>query len=162
MAALGFQDAFLEVIGGGSLSLSNGRGGLERDSEVDRRTVRNASLDTAGVVALGGQALFGGGAVAGTALNLRSDEWVVVDGSRNLTAAEARADFEALGRGDAEHGVGQLGLEFVKAWLAEPDRDVSDHASHGSANAVVVIPEFLDCLRHPRGGFLARATGGSK
>lgn len=111
---------------------------------------------------MGSQALLGGGVVAGTSFDFCGDEGVVVNGSRNLTASETRADFEALCRGDAEHGMGQLGLEFVEAWLTQADRDVSDHAGHSSSDAVMVIPELFNHLGHPCSGFFARTAGGSE
>lgn len=82
VTALGLKDTLLEAVGGSSLSLTDSRRGLECDAEVDGGTVGDTTLDTAGVVGLGGETLrtIGGGG---------GDEGVVVDGAGNLTAAEA-------------------------------------------------------------------------
>lgn len=144
MATLGFQDTLLKAVGGGRLGLANGSRWLESDAEVDRCTVGDTTLDTAGVVRLGREAL---AAVCG-----RHGEGVVVNGARHLAAAEAGADLEALGCGDAEHGVRQLGFELVEAGLTQADGHVADHAGDCSADAVVVVAEFLDDFGHARGG----------
>lgn len=81
VTALGLQGTLLEAVGSSILSLANSRRGLEGNAEVDGSTVGDTTLDTAGVVGLGGQAL---GAVGGG----DADEGVVVDGAGNLAAAE--------------------------------------------------------------------------
>ena len=111
MTTLGLKGTLLQTVGGSSLSLADGSSGLESNAEVDVGTVGDTTLDTAGVVGLGGQ-------VGGAGGSLRHDEGVVVDGAGHLAAAEAGADLEALGGGNAEHGVGELGLQLVEAGLA--------------------------------------------
>ena len=162
MAALGLQDALLEAVGGGGLGLADGGGGLEGDAEVDGGAVGDTALNAAGVVGLGGQALRADGVVAGASLDLGDGEGVVVDGAGDLAAAEARADLEALGGGNAEHGVRQLGLELVEAGLAQADGDVADHAGDGAADAVLVVPEGLNHFCHARCGLLVRAASGDE
>lgn len=144
VAALGFQNTLLEAVGSGRLGLANGSRRLEGDAEVDRCPVGNTTLDTAGVICLGSEAL---AAVCGG-----DGEGVVVDGAWHLAAAEAGANLKTLGCGDAEHGVRQLGFEFVEAGLAQTDGHVANHAGDGSADAVVVVAEFLDDFGHARGG----------
>ena len=56
--------------------------------------------------------------------------------ARDLRAAEARADFEALGGGNREHGVGEFGLELVKHGLAESCRDAPDDTGDGATDGV--------------------------
>lgn len=150
MAALGLENTLLQTVSGGVLGLTNRRRGLEGDAEVDGGAVGDAALDTAGVVGLGDETSIGGG-----------DEGVVVDGTGHLAAAEARANLEALGGGDAQHRVGQLRLQLVEARLAQADGHVADHAGHGAANAIVCIAELLDHLGHAFGGpGLGAANGG--
>lgn len=110
VSALSFQDTLLEAVGSGCLSLADSRRRLERNAEVDRRPVGDTSLDTAGVVCLGGEAL---DAVCGG-----NGEGVVVDGAGHFAPAEAGTNLEALGCGDAQHRMRQLGFELVEAWLA--------------------------------------------
>lgn len=150
MAALGLENTLLQSVTGSVLGLTDGRGGLEGDAEVDGGTVGDTTLDAAGVVGLGSEALIGG-----------DDEGVVVNGARHLAAAEARADLEALGGGDAQHRVGQLRLQLVEAGLAQADGHVADDTGHGAADAVLCIAELLDHLGHACGGFgLWAADGG--
>lgn len=92
--------------------------GLERHCEVDVRAVGDAALDTARVVGLGCQAWFGLTWFLRSVGRWHRDEGVVVDRARDLGTAEAGPDLEALGRGDAEHGVREGGFEFVEAGLA--------------------------------------------
>ena len=79
MTALCFQNAALQAVRRGGLGLADGRGGLEGDAEVDGCAVGNTTLDTAGVVAAGCQALLGGGVAADAGLHLGGHEGVVVD-----------------------------------------------------------------------------------
>ena len=83
-----------------------------------------------------------------------------MDGPGDFAAAEAGADFEALGGWDGEHCVGDLGLEFVEAGLAQADGDVADHACHGAADAVVAVTVFLNGFGHAGGSFMVGAAGG--
>lgn len=160
VTALGFEDTLAEVVGGGVLGLADGGRGLEGNAEVDVGAVGDTALDTTGVVGLGGEALLGGGVGAELGRDIGDDEGVVVDGAGDLAASEAGADLEALGGGDAEHGVGELGLELVEAGLTQTDGDVADHAGDGTADAVVVVAELLDHLGHARGGIGVGAAGG--
>jgi len=160
MSTLGLQHTSSQIVLRGFLRLPDSRGRLERDAEVDRCAVRNTTLDTAGVVGAGCQALLGSGGSAGAGLNLRGDEGVVVNRAGNFATAEARADFEALGRGNGKHGVSELGLELVEAGLAKADGDVADNAGDCATDAVVVVAIFLDDLGHACGGFFAGAAGG--
>lgn len=83
-------------------------------------------------------------------------------GAGDLAAAKAGAELEALGGGDAEHGVRQAGLELVEAGLAQAAGDVADDAGHGSANAVLPVPEVGDALLHPPRGVLVGASHGQE
>lgn len=56
--------------------------------------------------------------------------------------------------------MGDLGLELVKAGLAQADGDVADHACHGAADAVVAVTVFLNGFGHAGGGFVVGAAGG--
>lgn len=160
MSTFGLEHTSSQIVLRGFLRLPDSRRRLERDAEVDRCAVRNTTLNTAGVVGAGCQALLGSGSSAGAGLNLRGDEGVVMDRAGDFAAAEAGADFEALGRGDGEHGVPELGLKLVEAGLAKSDRDIADDAGDCTTDAVVVVAVFLDDLGHARGGFFAGAAGG--
>lgn len=153
MTTLSLEGTLLEAVGGGSLGLADGGRGLESDAEVNGSAVGDTTLDTTGVVSLSGEALstVGGG---------DGSEGVIVDGSRDLTAAEAGADFETLCSGDTEHGVAELSLELVEARLAETDGDVADYTGDCSTDAIVVVPEFLDHLGHALGGGGVGASDG--
>ncbi|KAJ0158688.1 hypothetical protein CTA2_11079 [Colletotrichum tanaceti] len=164
VTALGGQDALLgTVVGGRRLVPADGGGRLEGNAEVDGRAVGDAALDAARVVGLGGQfgprdahALGVGGEVG---LG-RLDEGVVVLRAGDLAAAEARADLEALGGGDAEHGVGELGLELVEAGFAEGRGGVADDAGDGAADAVLALLELADEVNHLVVGLFVRAADG--
>lgn len=139
MSTLRLQNTSGKIVLGGFLRLPDRRRRLERNAEVDRRPVRDTTLDTAGVVGASCQALLGAARGARAGLDLRHDEGVVVDRAGDFAAAEAGADFEALGCGDAEHGVGELGLELVEAGLAQADGDVADDAGDCAADRVVAV-----------------------
>lgn len=151
MTTLSLKNAFLQAVRGGVLGLPDCRGRLEGDAEVDRGTVGNTTLDTARVVGLGGETPVG-----------RDNEGVIVDRAGHLAAAEAGANLEALGGGDAQHSVGQLRLQLVEARLAQADGHVADDAGHGSANAVLCVAELLDHLGHACGGLGLGAANGSE
>lgn len=89
MAALRLEGTFLKIVSGGGLGLTNRRGGLESDTEIDRCTVRNTSLDATGVVCLGGQTLLGGCGASRARFDFGNDERVVMNGSRYFTTAES-------------------------------------------------------------------------
>lgn len=55
----------------------------------------------------------------------------------DLAALEARADLEALGGRDGEHGVRELSLELVEDGLTESSRNVADDADDGAADRVL-------------------------
>lgn len=79
-----------------------------------------------------------------------------------MGAAEAGADLEGLCGGDAEHGVGEDGFQFVEAGLAESGGAVADHAGYGAADAVLTVAEVGDELFHALGGFVVRAAYGQE
>ena len=153
MTTLSLKRTLFKIVRSSSLSLTDSSCRLECNTEVNRSTVRNTTLDTARVVSLSGKA-------GATGATLRSNEGVIVDRAGNLAAAETRTNLEALGGGDAEHGVGELGFQLVEAGLAQPDGDVADNACYGSADAVVVVAVFLDDLGHAGCGVGVWAAGG--
>lgn len=55
VATLGLEGALLQTVGSSSLSLADGGSGLESNAEVDIGSVGDTTLDTTGVVGLGGQ-----------------------------------------------------------------------------------------------------------
>jgi len=81
---------------------------------------------------------------------------------RHLAPLEAGAEFEGLGRGDAEHSVCELGGQLVEAGLAEADGAVADHAGDGAADAVVAVAELGDLDGHALRGFGVGAADGEE
>jgi hypothetical protein len=165
MPPLGLEHAVLVArVRDRVLRLPDRRGRLERDAEVDGRAVRDAALDAARVVRLGGQARPRDSRArrprVGRGVGGRLDEGVVVDGAGDLAAAEAGADLEALGGGDAEHGVREHGFHLVEGGLAEAAGHVLDDAGDGAADAVVAVAEVLDAGLHlGAGGGVGAAHG---
>ena len=121
------QDALFSVVLRGLLLLGDGRRRLEGDPEVDVLAVGDPALDAAAPVRLGAQ----------RAVRLRH-KGVVVQAAGHLRPAEARADFEALGRGDAHHRMRENRLELVEARLPETDRYVAQHAGDRAADRVIL------------------------
>ena len=80
--------------------------------------------------------------------------------ARNFAASETGTNLEALGRGDAEHGVGQHGFELVESRLAQAAGNITDDAGNGAANAVVVVPELGDQILHALVGLGIGAADG--
>jgi hypothetical protein len=64
----------------------------------------------------------------------------------NLAALEARADFEALGGRDREHGVRELSLELVEDGLTEAGGDIADDTDDGAADRVLSLLGANDAL----------------
>jgi len=58
--------------------------------------------------------------------------------------------------------MGELGLKFVEAGLAEADGDVADHAGYCAADAIAVVTKVFDDFGHARGRIFARTAGGDK
>lgn len=150
------------VVLGGHLGLGDRRGGLEADPkhnhpqnqppsqrkqqdegecepEVDILPVRDPALHASTPVRLRAQLPV-----------LPPDERVVVLRARDLGPAEAGTDLEGLGGGDGEHGVPELGLEFVEDGLAEAGGDVADDAGDGAADGVVGFFGADDALFYSR------------
>lgn len=144
MPALRLQHPTLVRVRTGLLRQGNGRGRFERDAKVNAVPIRDAALDAAGVIRRRREGL---GAVG----QCRRHKGVVVHGPRDQGAREAGADFEALGRGDREHGVRERGFEFVEDRLAETNGTVSDHTRDGAADAVVGVAVRFDEFLHARG-----------
>ena len=137
MTTLSFQSTILQGVGGGALGLTDSRGRLEGHTEVDGGSVGDTTLNTAGVVGLGLETTI-----------LRDDEGIVVDGTGHLATTEAGADLEALGGGNAQHGVRKLSLELVEAGLAQTHGNIADHTGDSSSDAVVGITILLNHLGH--------------
>src|SRR5207302_6948709 len=91
-----------------ALLLHDGRGRLEGDAEVDRLAVGDASLHAARAIG------------ARPHLVAFHVELVVVLRAAQIGAREARADLEGLARRQAQHRLGQIGLEAIEHGLAQP------------------------------------------
>lgn len=155
VTTLSLKNTLLESVGSSVLSLADGSSRLESNAEVNVGAVGDTTLNTTGVVGLGGETL-------GTILIGGHDEGVVVDGTSNLATAEAGADLEALGGRDAEHGMRKLGLELVEAGLTQADGHITDHTCDGSTNAVLAVAELLNDLGHACAGLGLRAADGGE
>mmetsp|Transcript_39590 Transcript_39590/g.85709 ORF Transcript_39590/g.85709 Transcript_39590/m.85709 type:complete len:305 (+) Transcript_39590:261-1175(+) len=114
----------------------DGCGRLECHSHNDVFPIADAALNAT--------ASIGGGAEAALFL----DECVVVCRSPHFHSLESTADLEAFGRGDREHGVSELSLKFVEAWLPQSDRAVADDACHDAASRVLGITARDDLILH--------------
>lgn len=147
MSALRFENTLFGAISHRRLRLPDRRGRLERNAEVDGRTVRDTTLDATGVVRLGRQFLLGR-RFASSRDGRSLDKCVVVDRAGDLAPSKTGADLETLGGGDAQHGVREHGFHLVEDRLAEADGTVPDDARHGAADAVVGVAELLDDLDH--------------
>lgn len=168
VAALGGQDTLARsVVAGGSLVLGNRRGGLEGNAEEDGHAVRDAALDTAGVVRLGLQA---GGrdawASAGAWLRVvgggARHEGVVVAGSAHLGAAETRANLKSFSSRDRHNGVGQESLKLVEAWLAEARGAPANNTGYGTTSRVVLVAELGNFVLHALRNSSVRAADGEE
>lgn len=91
--------------------------------EVDILSIGNTTLDSSRPV----------GSSAETS-TLALNEGIVVARPGNFAALEARANFEALGGRDGEHGVRELSLELVEDRLTESSGDVTDDTDNGTAD----------------------------
>ena len=111
----------------GALVLNEGGGRLEGDAEDEFLAVADAALDAAGTVGLGAD------------FAVLVDKDVVVLGAELLRAAEAAADLEALGGGDGEHGLGEVGFEAIEHGHAEADWQVAHAAFDDAADRVAVV-----------------------
>ena len=160
MSTLCFEHALLAVISDCLLRLADCRRRLEGDPEVDGRAIGDAALHTAGVVGFRGQAgpvrRVRGGARVGRRGRGGLDEGIVVARAGHLAASKAATDFEALGGGYAEHGMGEHGFQFVEARLTEADGRVADDAGDGAADTVLPVAVVGDQLRHAGGGLGVR------
>lgn len=64
----------------------------------------------------------------------------------HLSAAEARADLEALGGGDGQHSVRELRLELVEHWFAQARGHTTDDARHGATDGILRLFGADDAL----------------
>ena len=64
--------------------------------------------------------------------------------SGQLASLETRADFKSLGRGQAKHGFGQIGLQFVESRFTEPRRALAHHAFDEPADRIALRARFFD------------------
>ena len=60
--------------------------------------------------------------------------------AREERAGEAAADLEALGGGQREHRLGEVGVELVEHRLAQPGRHAARHRLDDAAERVAVLP----------------------
>ena len=111
------------------LLTQEGGHGFEHHAEVDVLAVADAALDAATVVGHGGN----GGGVGG-----RRDEGVVLLAAALVDAAEAGTVVEALGGIDAQHRLGERGMELGELRLADAWGTAADDAGDDAADGVAV------------------------
>ena len=75
------------------------------------------------------------------------DEGIIVLATRDLRAAETRADLETLGGGNRHHGVAELRLELVEYRLAKSGGDAADDTGDGTTNGVQSLLGADDALK---------------
>ena len=109
------------------------------------RAVADPALDAAAIVRFGRQARL---VLQPRAPNKR----IVVPTPRHRAPAEAAADAECLGGGDAHHGVREHGLELVEARFAQARRHVAHDAGYYPADAVLRVAHLLNYRTHARVG----------
>ena len=148
MPPLCLQHTLHLIIRSRRLGLANGSRRLESNGKIDGRPIRNASLDTTRIVRLGRELRTGNGTGLAGGNSRGLDERVIVHGPRDLRPSETGPDFEALGRGNTQHRVRQLGLQLVETGLAQSSRTVANHARHRPANTVLPIPEIRHEFLH--------------
>lgn len=95
--------------------------------EVDVLAVADTTLDTSTLVGLGTELAIG-----------LLDEGVVVQRTSDLGSLESGSDLETLGRGNGEHGVGELGLELVEDGLTESNGAAADDAGDVTTDRIRV------------------------
>ena len=120
----------------GVLLVHDGGHRLEGDAEVDGLAVGDAALHAAGIVFC--RAHF---AAPGPYR-------VVVLAAGHGDATETGADFEALGRGQAEHRLGEVGLEAVEHRVAPADWQAACDALDQAADGVAGFAGALDQADH--------------
>src|SRR5262245_54444683 len=116
MAAAGFEGGVLKLHVDGVLLVHHGGHWFESDAEINRFAVGNAALDSAGPIRDG--ANFSGA----------HSKRIVVLAACELDAVEAGADIESLGRGQTEHGFGEVGFKAVKDGFTPTGWDAASQA----------------------------------
>src|SRR5262245_33916166 len=115
------------------------RSGLEGHANVDGLAVGDAALDTTAPVGAGADAI------------ATHVELVVVLAPGEVGAREARADLETLAGGQAQEGLGEVGLEAIEDGLTPARRAAAHRAAHRAAQRIAVLARGLHRLDHLRG-----------
>ena len=129
----------------GGARLKDRRHGLEPDPKHDVFAVADAALDAAASV--------GGGAESVAAM----DERVVVLGTAHQRAAQSRAQFQGLRRGEGPHGLGEVGVQAIKHRFAPARRHVTGHEHDGAPDRVAGLFHVRNPVRHARSRLGMRA-----
>src|SRR5262245_11281168 len=104
-----------------ALLVEDGGGRLERHPEVDGLAVGDPTLDAAGPVGPGADAVAG------------HVELVVVLTPGEVRPGEPRADLEALAGGQAQHAPGEVRLQPIEDRLPPARRTAAHGAAHHAA-----------------------------
>ncbi len=112
------------------------RGSNDDSPEVDILAVGDTTLNSTAPVGICAQGTI-----------LPANEGVVVLAAGDFGSAEARADLEAFGSGDGEHGVAELGLDLVEDGFTETGGDTADDASDGTTDGILSLFGTEDALQ---------------
>lgn len=147
MTATGGECGGLSVLCNGLLRLKECGYGFECHSEIDVLSVGNAALYASAIVGEGGD----------TAVPI-GNENVILLASELGSTIESHAILEAFHGIDAEHGIAQSGMQFVKRGLAPTYGAALYYAGNHSANGVALGLYLHNQLFHSAGGLFIGAT----
>src|ERR1017187_2231068 len=127
------------------LRLHDGGDGLERGAEENRFAVRDAALDAAGTVR------------GGENFSVLRAKGVVVLQTGQQNSSKTVAALETFARGQAQHGLGEIGFELVEHRFAPAGGHAARNTFDNAANGVARVAHFFDEPDH----FLRRLRVGT-
>ena len=149
MTAAALERGILSLVIDGILFAHDGGDGFEGDAEVEGGAIGDAALDTAGTV--GG---CGDLAILGT-------ERIVMLRAGHQDAVEPGAEIKSFGGRQAEHGLGEVGLEAVEDRFAPTGRHAAGDAEDDAADGVAGAAHTFDEPDHAFGDGAIRAADDS-
>ena len=146
MPSFAAQSDLLKGIVDGILRQHEGGGGFESQAQVDVFTVGNATLNAAGAVGAGADA---------PVVHVKG---VIVLTAAELGSTESAANLKSFASRDAQHGVSERGLQFVKDRVTQTNGAVADGAGNYAAQGIPLTAGGADSLSHLLGsGGVCRA-----
>ena len=146
MTAATFEGGVLEVEADCFLFHHHSGNWFEGGAEVNRFTIGNPALHTAGAVC--GGADF---AIDGT-------ERIVVLGAGELDGGEAGTDLETFGGGEAQHCFSEVRFQAIEDRFAPAGGNSASDTFDDATDRVAVLPHLFDQLDHFRCGLWIGAT----